>query len=87
MYGTPQSSPSWTSLPPITLVSNTGQTRANESGAVQSQPFTTGSNLGGYTLTSVDVGFATSEPGSFILSRTNTGNGGPTCPTRPSSSL
>ena len=44
-------------LPPITLVSNTGQTRANESGAVQSQPFTTGSNLGGYTLTSVDVGF------------------------------
>ena len=44
-------------LPPITLVSNTGQTRSNESGAVQSQPFTTGSNLGGYTLTSVDVGF------------------------------
>ena len=41
----------------ITLVSNTGQTRANESGAVQSQPFTTGSNPGGYTLTSVDVGF------------------------------
>ena len=40
-----------------TLVSNTGQTRTNESGAVQSQPFTTGSNLGGYTLTSVDVGF------------------------------
>ena len=40
-----------------TLVSNTGQTRSNESGAVQSQPFTTGSNLGGYTLTSVDVGF------------------------------
>ena len=39
------------------LVSNTGQTRSNESGAVQSQPFTTGSNLGGYTLTSVDVGF------------------------------
>ena len=41
----------------FTLVSNTGQTRSNESGAVQSQPFTTGSNLGGYTLTSVDVGF------------------------------
>ena len=41
----------------ITLVSNTGQTRANDSGSVQSQPFTTGSNLGGYTLTSVDVGF------------------------------
>ena len=43
-------------LPPITLVSNTGQTQANVSSAIQSQPFTTGSNLGGYTLTSVDVG-------------------------------
>ena len=43
-------------LPPITLVSNTGQTRADVSSAIQSQPFTTGSNLGGYTLTSVDVG-------------------------------
>ena len=75
-------------LPPITLVSNTGQTRANESGAVQSQPFTTGSNLGGYTLTSVDVGFraTTSEPGSFILSQPwVTAN--PTCPTQTSSSL
>ena len=40
----------------IVLVSNTGQTRANESSSIQSQPFTTGSNLGGYTLTSVDVG-------------------------------
>ena len=38
------------------LVSNTGQTLGPESAALQSQPFTTGSNLGGYTLTSVDVG-------------------------------
>ena len=43
-------------LPPITLVSNTGQPLGPESAALQSQPFTTGSNLGGYTLTSVDVG-------------------------------
>ena len=43
-------------LPPITLVSNTGQTLGTESSSIQSQPFTTGSNLGGYTLTSVDVG-------------------------------
>ena len=40
----------------ITLVSNTGQTLGPQSAALQSQPFTTGSNLGGYTLTSVDVG-------------------------------
>ena len=43
-------------LPPITLISNTGQTLSSQSTSVQSQPFTTGSNLGGYTLTSVDVG-------------------------------
>ena len=43
-------------LPPITLVSNTGQTRANVSSSIQSQPFTTGNNFGGYTLTSVIVG-------------------------------
>ena len=40
----------------ITLVSNTGQTLASQSTSQQSQPFTTGGNLGGYTLTSVDVG-------------------------------
>ena len=39
-----------------TLVSNTGQTTTSASTSLQSQPFTTGGNPGGYTLTSVDVG-------------------------------
>ena len=43
-------------LPPITLVSNAGQTLGSQSVSQQSQPFTTGSNLGGYTLNSVKVG-------------------------------
>ena len=65
-------------LPPITLVSNTGQTLANVSAAIQSQPFTTGGNLGGYTLTSVDVGLE----GDNIRTRLfhivpNKGNGEP----------
>ena len=40
----------------ITLVSNTGQTLGNVAASIQSQPFTTGSHLYGYTLTSVNVG-------------------------------
>ena len=53
MYGL---SAVFTVVDQFTLVSNTGQTRASQSSSIQSQPFTTGSNPGGYTLTSVDVG-------------------------------
>ena len=42
----------------VTLVSNTGQSTANIASSLQSQPFTTGDNSGGYTLTSVEVGIA-----------------------------
>ena len=72
----------------ITLVSNTGQTLGHSSTSQQSQPFTTGGNLGGYTLTSVDVGLGgtanSQKSSSFILSRTKV-TANPTCPTQPSS--
>ncbi len=39
-----------------TLVSNAGQTLGSSSGSIQTQPFTTGDNASGYTLTGVNVG-------------------------------
>ena len=39
----------------ITLVSNLGQTASTGVGSFQAQPFTTGSNVNGYVLTSVKV--------------------------------
>ena len=41
--------------PAVTLVSNTGQTTTSGSNSFQSQPFTTGGNSLGYTLTSVEL--------------------------------
>ena len=61
-----------------TLVSNTGQTTTSASFSLQSQPFTTGGNAGGYTLTSVDVGMGTlTDEDTFVRIVPNATNGEP----------
>ncbi len=65
----------------VTLVSNTGQTTATENRVAQStlwvgHGFTTGSNSGGYTLTSIDIDFTrafASTLGAQLWSATDQG--------------
>ena len=56
---------------PNVLVSNTGQAKDSRSGwgSDAAQAFTTGSNSGGYTITSVDFGFTGLNDGSAFSSK------------------
>ena len=60
-----------------TLVSNTGQVLGGNSSVVTSQPFTTGGNSDGYTLTSVGVGLATSAADILVRIAPNASSGEP----------